>query len=99
MKALRLFAILLFLAPPSSITAQTCRWLGGTGNFSDPTKWSCGHAPTNHDTVRIVSGTVYFDVTINPTAGAENATIFANSSTLIIRSGVKVFSLNLANCD
>jgi hypothetical protein len=44
MKRKLLFLPLLLLMLTSvSTLAQRCEWLGGTGNFSDPAKWSCAH--------------------------------------------------------
>ncbi len=51
--------IKLVLIPPT-----VCTWNGTnvSGNWSDGTKWSCGHAPTTGNNVVINSGTVTLDV-------------------------------------
>jgi hypothetical protein len=46
----------------SSVNAATCTWIGTSGSWSDPTKWSCGAVPGAADDVEINSGTVTLDV-------------------------------------
>lgn len=38
------------------LSAAACNWLGGTGNWSDPAKWSCGEVPGAGDDVIIPDG-------------------------------------------
>ena len=42
-----------------------CIWDGSTGNWSDATKWSCGHVPTATENVAIYGGTVTLDVAVS----------------------------------
>ncbi len=46
---------------PYSTTAQ-CTWNSPTGNWSDGTKWSCGHAPLAAENAVINAGTITLDV-------------------------------------
>ncbi|MBP1468642.1 hypothetical protein EYB53_023210 [Candidatus Chloroploca sp. M-50] len=50
------------LLPPLTVQAETCRWSTGTsGNWSDPSKWSCERVPTDQDAVEIAGATVTLD--------------------------------------
>lgn len=58
-----LFLTFLFFHSISLQAQTTCTWLGGNGNWNDPTKWSCGVVPgEEHDVVindGIVTGNFY----------------------------------------
>ncbi|MCB9337776.1 MAG: hypothetical protein H6577_06590 [Lewinellaceae bacterium] len=55
----------------------TCTWVGGTGNWSDPAKWSTGTVPMSNNPVVIASGTVTLDVaaTIHSLAMSGGSTL------------------------
>lgn len=56
---LQLLHASIILLISASLPAQTtCTWLGGNGNWNDPTKWSCGVVPGEEHEVVINSGTV-----------------------------------------
>lgn len=57
---LTLFIIAMFISFASTNAyGQTCTWLGGNGNWTDPTKWSCGTVPGPNNDVVIDSGNVF----------------------------------------
>ncbi len=65
-----------------------CSSQSGGGNWSDTSKWSCGHEPTTADAVTIVSGS---DMTVNVGTQAvtsvtinNGATLYGGSNTLTI---------------
>jgi len=69
--------------------ATTCTWDGATGNFNDPTHWSCGMVPGAADDVVINNGgvTVTANATINNLnlgggllTGGAGTTLTANGS-------------------
>ncbi len=65
-KSLRMVVIVAVLVFLFSFTAKTvsaaaCTWDGTTGNWSDTTKWNCGHAPAAADSATIGGGTVTLD--------------------------------------
>ncbi len=64
-----------FLSFPFTAKTQ-CTWNGTAGNWSDGSKWSCGHAPLPAENVVINAGTVTLDV--SPTVASftmSNGTI------------------------
>lgn len=99
MKRSLLFHMLLLLTLTASLPslAQRCEWLGGTGNFSDPANWSCGHIPLNSDSIFILSGTCYYDTTIYPRLNKRNPYMRVENCTFVIRPYQKVFSLYATN--
>jgi hypothetical protein len=44
------------------VNVKKCVWDGSVGNWSDNTKWSCGHSPTTADIAEINGGTVTMNV-------------------------------------
>ncbi len=44
-------------------------WLGGTGNWTDPTKWSCGNEPSSAQNVIINNGTPTLNTNFTTTGG------------------------------
>jgi Metallo-peptidase family M12/Fibronectin type III domain len=46
----------------TTLSGDVCTWNGTTGNWSDASKWSCGHVPTAVDNVIVPSGTLTLDV-------------------------------------
>ncbi len=50
-----------FFSITLSENSQICTWLGGTGNFSNAGKWSCGVVPGGCDSAVVNSGTVNVD--------------------------------------
>ena len=60
----RIWAFLIFFIATPLITHSQCTWTGGTGNWSDPAKWSnCGGStPLPTSNVNIGTGTVILDL-------------------------------------
>ena len=75
-------AVIVACLIPSLANAQTVvndNWLGGTGDWSDATKWSAGVVPNNSS-----DGTVVYDVTI--ASGLMDAVTVDVSSAIYINS-------------
>lgn len=49
------------------VPAATCTWVGGSGLWSDPTKWTCGHAPGADDSVHIKAASAVVTINSNET--------------------------------
>ena len=73
------FTLLLFLPSAFSDT-----WIGGNGNWNDPTNWADGSVPTANDAVIISSGSV--QIPSGYTAYASRVRMY-NSSSLTINTG------------
>ncbi len=102
MKNVCLLLTLIFM--PYFLHAECCVWLGGTGNWSDPTKWEGGIVPGLGESAYINSGTVTLD--ISPTVsglylwggnidGTGNLTVtggmtWGNSSTISGNGSISV---------
>ena len=68
--AMALLTMTIF-SPTAS--AATCNWTGGSGDWHDPVKWSCGQVPTDLDDVTLNLSSFGATVTINAPAPGEDA--------------------------
>ncbi len=59
-------------------------WIGGTGDWSDPTNWNPAALPTTADDVTIYSG----EVTVDLAGAVCKSIVLANSATLTVSSGM-----------
>ncbi|NJM40916.1 MAG: hypothetical protein HC853_09145 [Anaerolineae bacterium] len=66
---------------PSSPNA-TCTWNGGSGDWHDAGKWSCGAVPTADDDVVFGGGANLGTISLNQVAPAKNVSIYANGGTI-----------------
>lgn len=89
-----------FTAPPS---ARTLYWVGGTGNWSDTTKWSLSSGgaggqslPRSNDNVIFdnLSSSATYTVTVNTRSFCNNLTIGAPSSGSINFSGTSALNIH-----
>lgn len=78
-----LFACILLLAalglPSDKVSADTCTWVGGNGNWATPTNWSCGRVPTMDDDVVIDSVGVGPQMSFPYSAGGNSINIVAGA--------------------
>jgi hypothetical protein len=72
----------------------TCNWINPVnGNWSDTSKWSCGHAPGSGDNAFItVDGT--YTVTLNVSATVNNLTMGGTSGTQTFSHGANTLTIN-----
>jgi Secretion system C-terminal sorting domain len=69
----------------TNFVSNQCTWNGMniTGNWSDATKWSCGHVPSTDDNVIINSGTVTLDAANAATVSIGNMTLNGGTFTSV----------------
>jgi len=95
--ALGVLLVWVVVTAPAAF-AQTDVWLGGAGNWSDPSKWSAG-VPTATSNVFIDNGNAATSsVTVDGGFVCNNLTIDANDS-LTITSGnsLDIFGTTITN--
>jgi hypothetical protein len=87
MKKLNTFCRFILLIPVFAIIsasfswAATCTWLGGSGDWNDPAKWSCGTVPTAADSA-IVAGCAQ-TITLTADASVAYLKILCGGNTII----------------
>jgi len=92
-KLLFCFTTLFFLfCFPQTNYAVPVEWLGGVGNWMDPTKWDTGTVPTNADEVTIDSGTAR--IWAGQMAEAENLIVLGGGVLKVFGGG----TLTISNC-
>ncbi len=74
--------LLAALGLPTSTQAIACNWLGGSGDWHNPAKWSCGQVPTDQDDVTLNLSSFGATVTLNAPAPAKTLTLTSNGATL-----------------
>ena len=86
-------------ASATTCTGTTTNWLGGTGNWSDATKWSTGVVPNSTSVnVCIDNGNpVASQVTLDISASVGNLTIDANDSLIISNNTALTVAGNISN--
>ena len=96
--ALFLFCFLtaMNLGPTSETTSATslavgavCTWNGTTGDWADPSRWSCGAVPGAGDTAIITSGTV----TVSSDATVGSLQVSNSNGTLTCNANLTVSDL------
>jgi len=65
-----------------SASALACNWLGGSGDWHDPVKWSCGQVPTDMDDVTLNLSSFGATVSVNAPAPAKTLNFTSNGATL-----------------
>lgn len=80
------FPLLLTCLLPFSSYGLTCTWNGGTGNWSDPSKWGCGVVPDSDDDVIIQLGST---VTLDAPATVQSVDI-SGGSTLTLQFNLAI---------
>ncbi|MGC2322436.1 MAG: SBBP repeat-containing protein, partial [Terriglobales bacterium] len=86
-------------ASATTCTGTTTNWLGGTGNWSDSTKWSTGVVP-NSTSVNVCidnGNAVASQVTLDISASVGNLTIDANDSLIIGNNTALTIAGNISN--
>ncbi len=83
----------------TTCTGTTTNWLGGTGNWSDTTKWSTGVVPNSTSVnVCIDNGNpVVSQVTLDINASVGNLTIDANDSLIVSNNTALTVAGNISN--
>jgi fibronectin-binding autotransporter adhesin len=78
-------------APAAQPTFRSVNWVGGNGDWNDPTKWDIGLVPAVDDTVRI-QGTGVDTVTVNSSVTAQTIIVggAGGSQTLRVSSFLTV---------
>ena len=70
------------LAAAPSAQNATCDWLGGSGDWHDASKWSCGVVPTADDDVTIGTSLLLGTITLSQTAPMKSLSINTNGGVI-----------------
>jgi hypothetical protein len=90
-------ALITALSLSATATAATCNWIGGSGDWHTPAKWSCGRVPTDMDDVTLNLSSFGTTVTVNAPAPAKTLTLISNGATLSGTGAVLVSGLTTIN--
>ena len=83
---LMFLTVFLFILSPRIAHAETCNWTGSSGNWYDPSHWSCGHVPGPGDDAYI-----YLEISGQTVTLTEDA----NVGSLTLDSGTLTGSFDL----
>lgn len=81
----RALPLVMALTMSSGALAAACNWTGGSGDWHDAAKWSCGAVPTAADDVTITNLGFGNTLTVNAAAPAKSLTF--NSSGTVSGNG------------
>jgi hypothetical protein len=72
---LMFLTVFLFILSPRIAHAATCNWTGSSGDWNDPSHWSCGHVPGPGDDAYISFEMSYQTVTLTEDATVGSLTL------------------------
>ena len=81
------FALIMFLARPSSATAQPAAWNGGNGNWSTPGQWTPAVVPDGPTFDVTIAAAGAYTVTLDSMRTANTFTLNNASATLLVTGG------------
>jgi hypothetical protein len=85
--------LVLFVVAPFTYAA-TCTWNGGSGDWHDASKWSCGAVPNGNDDVVITGSPTFSLITISQAAPMNNLTINLPSFQIAYITGTGALAMN-----